>query len=232
MNKIIAFDREHLRQLITEHTRAFGNHCDLNHIDISHIRAMYDLFYESDFNGDISEWDVSQVTNMNSMFEGSKFNGDISKWDVSNVVGMSLMFERSTFNGDISKWNTAHVQNMSGMFHMSKFNGDISKWDVSNVRDMSYLFYDSPFSGDITHWNIKSDCLVLKAFNTLNISPLGLACEPPISEKLLELLPSYETRKALLKSLHIEGIQLGEMLYNSIKVLPQIQVHYDNFSSI
>jgi len=208
MNKVIAFDREHLRQLITEHTRAFGNHCDLNHIDISHIRSMYDLFYESDFNGDISQWDVSQVTNMNSMFEGSKFNGDISKW------------------------NTAHVQNMSGMFHMSKFNGDISKWDVSNVRDMSYLFYDSPFSGDITHWNIKSDCLVLKAFNTLNISPLGLACEPPISEKLLELLPSYETRKSLLKSLHIEGIQLGEMLYNSIKVLPQIQAHYDNFSSI
>ena len=73
---------------------------------------------------------------------------------------------------------------------------------------------------------------MLKAFNTLNISPLGLACEPPISEKLLELLPSYETKKALLESLHIEGIQLGTMLYDSIKELPHIQAHYDNFSSM
>lgn len=44
---------------------------------------MSDLFYYSEFNGDISKWDVSNVENMNSMFEESSFNGDISKWDVS-----------------------------------------------------------------------------------------------------------------------------------------------------
>ena len=47
---------------------------------------MSGMFYDSQFNGDISKWDVSNVTNMSVMFSDSQFNGDISNWDVSNVT--------------------------------------------------------------------------------------------------------------------------------------------------
>ena len=41
---------------------------------------MTDVFYELDFNGDISQWDVSNVTDMRYMFyECQSFNQDISK---------------------------------------------------------------------------------------------------------------------------------------------------------
>ena len=36
------------------------------------------------------------------MFYESHFNGDISQWNVSNVESMSLMFKYSQFNGDLS----------------------------------------------------------------------------------------------------------------------------------
>jgi len=39
---------------------------------------MNKMFWESDFNGDISQWDVSNVTDMTDMFNNSMFNGDIS----------------------------------------------------------------------------------------------------------------------------------------------------------
>ena len=53
------------------------------------------MFYESKFDGDISNWDVSAVKNMQEMFFRSKFSGDISQWDVSNVANMRGMFEDS-----------------------------------------------------------------------------------------------------------------------------------------
>ena len=34
------------------------------------------------------------------MFYDSRFNGNISNWDVSNVYEMSNMFENSDFTGD------------------------------------------------------------------------------------------------------------------------------------
>src|SRR5574344_1790569 len=112
-------DKDELKQIIEERIENEGPECDLNDIDVSNIINMSELFYGSNFNGDISKWNVSKVTNMSELFDDSKFNGDISKWDVSNV------------------------NNMSNMFFKSKFNGDISKWDVSNVEDMCFMFFNS-----------------------------------------------------------------------------------------
>ena len=55
---------------------------------------MTEVFYELDFNGDISQWDVSNVTDMSFMFSSCKsFNQDISKWNVSNVKNYQKTFQ-------------------------------------------------------------------------------------------------------------------------------------------
>lgn len=120
--------KEELEKLISQRIKEQGPKCNLNDIDVSEIKDMSALFYNSEFNGDISLWNVSKVMFMDGMFEGSEFNGDISKWDVSNV------------------------KDMHSMFYNSSFEGDISKWSVSRVKDMDYMFVGSPLEGNEPSW--------------------------------------------------------------------------------
>ena len=130
---------------------------DISNWDVSNVTEMSQMFTNSEFNNDISNWDVANVVDMSQMFRDSKFNSDISNWNVSNVTDMSLMFVNSKFDGDISKWNVGNVTNMSDMFNRSDFNGDISKWDVSNVKDMNGMFFGKErFDGDISNWDVSS----------------------------------------------------------------------------
>ena len=130
-------------------------HADLNWIDTSGIYTMENLFYQSNFDGNISEWNVSNVENMSQMFYNSYFNGDISKWNVGKVKTMYGMFANSWFQGDISNWDVSNVESMHGMFQYTRFNNDISNWNVSKCRDFENMFMNSIFCQDLSNWKIK-----------------------------------------------------------------------------
>ena len=98
---------DELKELVDKLIKERGNEANLNDIDTSEITDMYQLFYDSKFNGDISNWDVSNVRDMYCMFNYSSFtgeNGDISNWDVSNVTNMVNIFKNSPLEKNPPKW--------------------------------------------------------------------------------------------------------------------------------
>ena len=147
-----------IKKIIQDELDRLGHDANLNHIDVSEVKGMPNLFNcdnwnlgpkYKDLNPDISKWDVSNVENMDHMFTFCEnFNCDISQWIVKNVITMESMFcGCENFNQDISSWNVGKVEDMSGMFcGCENFNQDLSSWDVQKVLHSNrvLMFKDCP----------------------------------------------------------------------------------------
>ena len=134
---------KNIKNIVEKEIKRLGKKADLNHIDVSDVTDMKQLFYNTDFEGNISQWNVSNVKDMSYMFAGChKFNSDISKWDVSNVKDMEYMFtDCKNFNQDLSQWDVSNVMDMSYMFrYCKKFNQNLSKWNVTKVIASNKVF--------------------------------------------------------------------------------------------
>lgn len=132
-----------------------GPNVNLNHIDVSQVNTLIDVFKDTPFNGDISQWDVAKVESMEGLFKNCPFNGDISNWNTSSLRVATQMFMNSKFNGDISRWDTSGLIVAAAMFQDSQFNGDISNWNTTRLSMLSCMFQGSAFRGDISQWNLK-----------------------------------------------------------------------------
>ncbi len=155
---IVATDTAHLKECIHWAVTCHGPSVNLNHIDVSRITDMTELFSNSPFNGDISQWDVSNVTRANGMFFSSPFNGDISNWNTGKLGVAIGMFRLSQFNGDLSRWDTSSLYNARVMFAGCAFEGDISQWDVSNLENVERMFLGSKNKSDLSPWLLKKNC--------------------------------------------------------------------------
>ena len=180
-------NKKELKTIISRAIKIFGNKCNLSWIDVSNINDMSELFFFSDFNGDISKWNVSNVTDMSKMFYKSKFNGDISKWDVSSVRNMSFMFSHSQFNGDISQWDVSNIKDMSYMFIDTEFNHDISNWNINNVTDKFYMFNKCPIKQEYKPkiFNKKNKISESFDFDTVDKSKNRINARPQIQQDTL-----------------------------------------------
>ena len=93
-----------LKQTIKMLIKERGNKADLNDVDVSKVRDMFNMFKDTSFNGDISKWNVSNVTIISYMFKNSKFNGDISNWDVRKLKSKAGAFDESPLESNPPKW--------------------------------------------------------------------------------------------------------------------------------
>lgn len=124
---IQATSAHHLDELVKAHIQQFGPQCNLNHIDVTGVTSMDQLFWYSPFNGDISKWNTANVVTAIRMFSNSAFNGDISKWNMGQLKFANEMFKNSAFAGDISGWSFAKPGpgNLTGAFYSECFVSDM-----------------------------------------------------------------------------------------------------------
>ena len=218
--------KEQLQYLIKVHVWNYGEACDLNHIDVSGITDMSELFYTDAlanstirFMGDISRWDVSHVRNMDRMFGGSPFNGDISNWNVSRVTSMNSMFCGSEFQGDISKWDVSKVEDMQGMFAHSLMNGDVSRWDVRQVRNFEGMFINSPFQGSLDSWQWHEQANMKDMFEEFHESVPGymgvILGQYPLP-KDHPRAAQFDSLRALTASLDLSPLGAAQFMYREM----------------
>lgn len=143
-NKIKASDikatDDNIKQIVKAELDRLGHDADLNHINVSKVTSMYNVFRTDEFG-----------------FLGIRYidlNPDVSKWNVENCKIFDNMFRYcENFNCDISKWDTKNATSMRAMFFgCIKFKQDLSGWDVSYNADYTLCFFKCPLIDKKKYW--------------------------------------------------------------------------------
>jgi surface protein len=140
--KILYPTDENVKNIVELEIIRLGNDADLNHIDVSNITNMNNLFMHSQFNGDISKWNVSNVTSFRNTFMYSKFNRDISNWNVTCCDDFGNMFAFSLFNRDLNNWNILTNAWMHGIFSECPYTGPFAEKKYLNGALIGNQFSD------------------------------------------------------------------------------------------
>ena len=140
MQEIIKATDSTIHDIVYTELDRLGLDADLNHIDVSEVTDMSELFCEPS----------------NELFWGESFRGDISKWDVSKVEDISNMFSINGWGeycGDLSKWDVSNVKNMTDM----GYTGDVSQWNNPLVKDRQFVAESNFRQPPKSHWFRTSD---------------------------------------------------------------------------
>ena len=112
-------DKYELRLIIEVEVSIHGKSADLNHIDVSNICSLSEVFKCSEFDGDISRWNVSKAEYMDYMFSD---------------VDSSMPIEK------LSVWNPVKVEDIRGFYNME------DKSRVSFIKDVWQYKIENPES--------------------------------------------------------------------------------------
>lgn len=89
---VIINNRDELETQIQYEMSVRGTRCDLNHLDLTNVPYLGDLFRDSVFSGDISQWRMHDVQDARGMFANSMFDGDLSEWYIHPMMCIDGMF--------------------------------------------------------------------------------------------------------------------------------------------
>ncbi len=166
---------------------------DLNHWDVSNINTMANMFFASNFNGNITNWDVGNVSTFGVMFANTPFNQDIGNWNIGErvpiVLSMTRMFNRnSAFNFSLNTWDISKVLSTKEMFEgATNFNQSLASWDISSVTNMVNMFSGSGMSLD------NYDATLL-GWATLDAGETQIPSDIDLGEEGLEYCEAIEAR--------------------------------------
>ena len=156
-----------------EGTTYFRNTNALKNWNPSSAKNMTRMFYESAFNGEITDWNVSSVTDMTEMFARSNFNQPLN-WNSSNVISFEGFLEQTSYFNKPITLDLSSAITIEAIFqNASQFNQDISHWDVSNVyaagfdlgikiKDTDTAANNNIKNGNIVITNIQFENVVTK----------------------------------------------------------------------
>lgn len=100
----------------------------------------------SNFTGKgLEQWNPSTVTNLFQSFYNTSFNADISGWSIGTGLNLDYTFGNTNFNHDISGWDPAPIS-MQNTFRFTPFDQDISGWDVTGLAAADNCFLGGSLS--------------------------------------------------------------------------------------